>query len=200
MKKILFTFLWLLLVQNTNAQWKPLEGFFKGDVTLSLAIHAPSYSFDFAVTGGDLYSLGSGNKWYQSTTAPKNIVDLLVSTNSLTGAQKIFVATAQSGVYISSNFGTAWQSPGNGLPNITLERMAVAPGSFGKPNMVFIGTEGLGIYRTTDDGANWTSVSSGQTGEALNVSDIAYYSGSSGPEIVAATNDRADRYALKAAL
>jgi len=59
------------------------------------------------------------------------------------------------GVFVSSNFGTSWDSLDNGLTNNWITVLAISDTN------IFAGTGGGGIFRSTDTGKNWIAVNAG---------------------------------------
>ena len=77
----------------------------------------------------------------------------------------IYRGTAGGGVWRSTDTGTTWTSLTDGLGNLSIGAIAMAPGSAGQPPTLYVGTgegalgidgiDGIGLIKSTDGGATW---------------------------------------------
>jgi photosystem II stability/assembly factor-like uncharacterized protein len=111
-------------------------------------------------------------QWVQ-TNGPfgRTVFSLAVSGSN------IFAGT-DSGVFLSTNYGTNWTAVNSGLTNTDVRALAVIDSN------IFAGTYG-GVFLSTDTGTSWTTVNSG-----LGANTHVYSFGVSGSNIFVATDSR----------
>jgi photosystem II stability/assembly factor-like uncharacterized protein len=99
--------------------------------------------------GSVSYSSNSGSNWIQTNLSKTlNIYDLSLINNTL-------YASGDSGVYSTTNTGTAWIKLNNGLPeNIIVYSFRVNGNDF------IIGSD-KGIFRSTNSGSYWMNITNG---------------------------------------
>ena len=95
------------------------------------------------------------------------VFDRLCNINSifvplLSNKQKLYIGTT-SGVYISFNGGTTWQSKNTGLRHMEVRNLiSFFPNIIINKNL-FAASYGGGVLRSTDDGATWSESNTGLT-------------------------------------
>jgi photosystem II stability/assembly factor-like uncharacterized protein len=83
-----------------------------------------------------------------------------------TNPQIIYRGTAGGGVWMTKDGGGTWQPLTDGLGNLSVGAIALAPGAAGSPPVIYVGTgegalgidgiNGIGFIKSLDDGATWT--------------------------------------------
>ncbi len=92
------------------------------------------------------------NAQWQKTNGPYNSNIICFAKSG----SKIFALGSNSGVFISTNNGTSWETVNNGLPTSSISYYSIV--KFG--TNLFLGTS-KGIYLSTDYGDNWIEVNIG---------------------------------------
>jgi Secretion system C-terminal sorting domain len=109
--------------------------------------------------------------WTQSLSNAGQIWGIAVAPSS---QSVIYAASNSQGMWKSTNAGINWVQMNNGLSNLVLQCVAVAPTN---ANIVMCGTTNTGtnpgVYRSSDGGANWTRVVTGITETAINIQSLA---------------------------
>ncbi len=80
-------------------------------------------------------------------------------------AEKVWIARNGVGVYYSTDAGASWVWRSNGLTNLNVLTLEMAPDN---PNVIFAGCESYSpeepnVFRTTDGGQNWSQTQSSPT-------------------------------------
>ncbi len=78
----------------------------------------------------------------------------------------MFAGGLDQGVFVTTNGGTTWTQRNNGLNNIQVQALAVAPDNPIGFQYVYAGTApgaNGGVYRSVDGGLNWTLINNGIT-------------------------------------
>ena len=94
--------------------------------------------------------------------------------------------SVRSGLFLSGNNGTNWQSKYDGLP----VNCSVLSSVVNNTNL-FVGTDGCGVFLSTNNGTSWTSVNSGLTNTnvfALAVSGTDLFAGTNGGVFLSTDN------------
>lgn len=93
----------------------------------------------------------------------------------------LFVGTADSGVYVSTNGGMSWTSANTGLTDTRVYALAVTPTTAGKN--LLAGTLFSGVFLSTNNGTSWTTTGSAGMANAtvwgLALLDTAVYAAAS---------------------
>jgi len=128
----------------------------------------PKADADFLRGAYDTYQTQRRASPYQSASwsymGPTNIsgraTDVAVADKS--GARRLYVAYATSGVWKTNDDGATWQAVFEHMPSTSIGDLAVAPSN---PDIVWVGTgeanifrasmPGVGIYKSSDAGRTW---------------------------------------------
>jgi photosystem II stability/assembly factor-like uncharacterized protein len=110
--------------------------------------------------GGIRKSTDGGTTWSPSrnATADGKILSLSVIPGRLEG----LLAGTESGILVSTDFGTSWSDMTGTLPHIPL---AAAPSSDGRTIYAF--GEGIGVQQTADSSATWTHIDANLGGSSV---------------------------------
>jgi len=82
------------------------------------------------------------------------------------GSNTVYTATMAQGVYKSTDDGVNFSPANNGIPNLVVRCLALAPGS---DRLLYAGSYGDGVFRTEDGGQNWLPVSYPDDYSALSI-------------------------------
>ena len=136
-----------------------------------------SSSYVFAGTDEGLFrSADNGNIW---TNINPELYCKCFARNS---NGDIFAGTFGNGVYRSTDNGDNWTRTSNGLPDETVNSIAINSNEH-----IFAGIHGWdreGVYRSTDNGDNWTEINNGLPDDA-----ITYLAINSSDHIFAGTDE-----------
>ena len=88
--------------------------------------------------------------WRQVGPGP-GAIEAAIAVDAPSGT--IYIASLGGGVLKSTNGGASFVPVNNGLDDLVVATMAMAPGD---PNVVYAGT-GVGVYKTIDGGATWSA-------------------------------------------
>jgi photosystem II stability/assembly factor-like uncharacterized protein len=102
------------------------------------------------------YSSDSGRTWKNCgtdiTTSSSNTRLVIDSQSS-----RLYLATPDKGVLISSDNCQSWQASNDGLTNFSINTLAIDPNNL---NIIFAGTDG-GVYISLDAGMTWGVINDG---------------------------------------
>ncbi len=169
MKKLFLSLLFIYIINISNAQWKHTS-LNKGRVTC-IAFSANNIFAGTEMGGLFLASKNDTNWTSINTGLAKNISILSLAISG----KNIFAGTSD-GVYLSTNYGSSWDSVNTGLTNRNIFSLVISGSN------IFAGTMG-GVFLSTNNGKSWTSVSTGLTNRELYVFSLAI----SGTNIFAGT-------------
>ncbi len=140
-----------------NAQWQQCNGPYTGFVNC----FASSSSVIFAGTSNGIYKTNNGGQsWVEISNG---LIQKKIGSLAVLGT-KIFAATQDSGLFVSSNMGVQWM-PANNLPYKQISSIVTYN------SKIYVSANGVGIYYSQDTGTTWISMNS--TGLYLGISDIA---------------------------
>jgi len=147
----------ILIGNFANAQWQKCNGPYTG----SINCFTSNANIIFAGSSNGIYkSYNAGQTWVEVSNGliQKNIYAL--------GAlgTKIFAATQDSGMFVSSNMGAQWM-PVNNLPYKHISSIVTYN------SKLYISADGVGVFYSQDTGSTWISINS--SGLYLGISDLA---------------------------
>jgi photosystem II stability/assembly factor-like uncharacterized protein len=137
---------------------KPVPAHRPHDVVTQVEI-SPNYDQDqtvLIIVRGNLYRSNNGGLAWQrivqglETSAP--LTDLEVGQQE---GQFVLLSTEGDGIYRSLDQGLSWQHSSNGLTELEIVSLAIAPGS---STVALAASQSGGIYRTDDGGDSWQQV------------------------------------------
>lgn len=111
--------------------------------------------------------------------------------------KRLIDATADSGIYISTNLGVNWSTSNSGLSNRNTLSLVSSNGN------VFAGTDGGGVFMSSDSGNTWMSMNSGLTNlhvTALAAAGDTIFAGTAGGGVFASLNAGSTWIALNTGL
>ena len=88
--------------------------------------------------------------WRQVGPGP-GAIEAAIAVDAPSGT--VYIASLGGGILKSTDGGANFVPVNNGLDDLVVATMAMAPGD---PNVVYAGT-GVGVYKTTDGGATWSA-------------------------------------------
>jgi hypothetical protein len=174
MKKLIYTFIFCLMVSSVNSQWMQCNGI--SDTVYSLVSNS-NFLFAGSKNYGVFLSNNNGNNWIQTPLNNESISALATNSNY------IFAGTALSynGIYLSTNNGSNWTQ--TSLNNRYISSLAI------NGNTIFAGTN-TGIYLSTNSGSNWTVVGLNNSGVlSFAISGNYIFAGTNGNGIYFSTNN-----------
>ncbi len=154
------------IVQSSDAGnlWSRLTAEFtvagSAVTTLVLSRQSPSTIVYGTNAGGIRKSTDGGTTW--SPTRLPSAEGNVLSLSTIPGQPEALLAGTESGLLISTDFGTSWRDITGTLPRIPLTTMVSPDGK-----TLFVFGEGIGLQRSTDNGATWTEVSAGLGGATV---------------------------------
>lgn len=156
----------IIFLATFNEFFKTIDG---GKTWQSLAHNTPSYPIVSAIvadninrgtfyasSNGLLIKTTNGGKKFKRVNTPFFYPEDIV----LTGFKNrtIYVGTEKAGMFKSIDGGKRWQAINNGLPLVSIHKIAISPTN---PNIIYLGTIKGGLYKSTDAGANWQAIAKG---------------------------------------
>ena len=150
-----------------KGQWQQCNGPYGGFITS----FASDSNIIYAGTRNGIYKTNSGGvNWFEISNglSQKKIAAIEVY------GSKIFIGTPDSGLFVSSNNGSFWNSV-TGFPDKRITSIV------SKNSKIYVATNGGGVFYSQDTGSNWVAMNN--SGSYLNftslaVSDTAIYAGS----------------------
>jgi len=123
----------------------------------------------------------SADSQWTHTNSPTHVACLCVS-GANTSTPVLFMGTADSGVFISTDNGTSWQARNSGLPNDTVSAIVVSVGN------LFVGTHS-GVFRSTNNGTSWMPANTGIPADFFVGQFCVVGSNTSPPTLIASAGD-----------
>jgi hypothetical protein len=147
----------IYLSVDNGVHWTVAANGLLSDIAFSFA-RCASYifagtSYGVAITdnNGALWIPVNNGFPYDSTIMMYPGVNSLVVSGTT-----IYAGTTGKGVFVTTNFGTNWDSINTGLINKNVRALAISG------NSIFAGTQG-GVYFSSNFGANWVPINTGLT-------------------------------------
>ena len=157
MKKIYILIIAVLLGGIAKGQWQQCNGPYAGEIKCFTS----SSNIIFAGSSNGIYkTYNGGQTWVEVSNglSQKKITSLAAL------GSKIFAATEDSGMFVSSNMGVQWM-PVTNLPKKHISSIVAFN------SKIYASNRGEGIYYSQDTGSTWIAMNS--SGIYLNISDIA---------------------------
>jgi hypothetical protein len=173
MRNLLSTlFFVVLFMPFISAQW----------VLTHAPNNVPIYTFAYngsnVFAGGDLTGLvATGGTVFHSTNNGLDWTIIGITTDCpeirsiVVDDENIFAGSSGGGVFLSTNMGVNWTNVSNGLTDLDVYTLLIAPNGLEDKNL-YAGTMGGGIFLSTNNGINWSSVNNGLTD--LGIYSLAY--------------------------
>jgi len=162
-----------------------------GGTGLVLSIKRDNYTCTSCTNGGVFKNNGTSWSTINGDTATGLRISQDISALKIIGT-KLFAATKDAGVYMSTLGTTAWvavnggAAPSNTLTNLFVNCLAV------NTTDIFAGTRHGGVFRSTDNGTNWTAINgtslSGKVISSLAINGTDLYAGTEGYGVYKSSN------------
>ncbi len=103
-----------------------------------------------------VFSTGNA-QWHQSSGPEGGDIRSIVSDGTNT-----FAATYGGGIFLSTNYGTTWQTVNNGLTELKVFSLLI------NGSNIYAGTDGGGVFLSSNNGTSWSAVNAGLTSFYIN--------------------------------
>ncbi|MCZ6775702.1 MAG: hypothetical protein O7D34_04495 [Ignavibacteria bacterium] len=156
------------VVKSTDAggSWLPLTDALasSGSIPMHLVINQlSSESMCFGTNGGDIYkSTNTGTTWSPTRQGPGGGKIRSLAIHS--AKQEVIYAGTESGLLVSTDFGTSWRELTDDLPHIAT---SVVLASDKNNPLIYVFGEGIGLQRSSDNGKTWLHVDVGLGGATV---------------------------------
>ncbi|MEM8602667.1 MAG: hypothetical protein AAGF24_02370, partial [Cyanobacteria bacterium P01_H01_bin.121] len=124
---------------------------------------SPNYDQDqtvLIIVRGNLYLSSDGGLAWQRIVQGLDTIAALTDLELSQGAgQLALMGTAGGGVYRSLDQGMSWEKSGEGLTDLDIQKIAIAPDA---PTLALAAGQSGVLYRTADAGVSWQPVLSNE--------------------------------------
>jgi len=191
---IFLSFLIVLQIETTHAQWQRLNG--STGILVNTIVVSPngtggenlfagtSYDYIDSVNsyGGVFRYTDNDTTWTKVNSGLTNTrVSSLVISPTSGGSGSILFAGTNRGVFLSANEGTVWTQVNSGLTDTSVVSLAVSGTD------LFAGTVSHGIFLSTNNGTSWSAVNTGLSNTYVTSFAVSLTSGGSDTNIFAGT-------------